>query len=380
MDTTGSKAIQAAYNKDHKPLKSDEILAQRSAVPSVDTHKRPIGVTDGVIEVSGKRRKGNGLSHSEYERLRKVAYGKQGLNDVVENVSDAPAHDPWAAAITSEKPDSRFDYLEKKKPIKAPPTLKEPPVSSAAGAKDVPAVAKPRAGTSYNPLFQEWNALLTTEGAKEVEAEKKRLRQAQAERELAERIAAVEEEVEREAALMTEDESAWEGFESDYEKAEWLGKKRPQRKTPQERKKSERKKERAREEKHKRRQKEKERREKQIIELKAELDREIKKREEGRMQKVTVDEDDQSDVDAVTLRRRKFGKEAIPEPPLELVLPDELQESLRLLKPEGNLLKDRYRNLLVRGKVESRKPIQQPKKKRMKATEKWTYKDFEVPV
>jgi len=71
--------------------------------------------------------------------------------------------------------------------------------------------------------------------------------------------------------------------------------------------------------------------------------------------------------------------DSLPEPPLELVLPDELQDSLRLLKPEGNLLKDRFRNILMRGKMETRKPIQQPKKKRRTYTEKWTYKDFVAP-
>lgn len=65
---------------------------------------------------------------------------------------------------------------------------------------------------------------------------------------------------------------------------------------------------------------------------------------------------------------------------MELVLPDELQESLRLLKSEGNLLKDRFRSILVRGKVETRKPISQPKKARRTYTEKWTYKDFKVPT
>lgn len=57
-----------------------------------------------------------------------------------------------------------------------------------------------------------------------------------------------------------------------------------------------------------------------------------------------------------------------------------MQGSLRLLKPEGNLLKDRFRNILVGGKMETRKPIQQPKKKRVKLTEKWTYKDFQAPI
>jgi nucleolar protein 53 len=68
-----------------------------------------------------------------------------------------------------------------------------------------------------------------------------------------------------------------------------------------------------------------------------------------------------------------------PEKPLELVLPDELQDSLRLLKPEGNLLDDRFRNLLVNGKLEARKPVFQPKKSKRKLTEKWTYKDFQIP-
>lgn len=70
---------------------------------------------------------------------------------------------------------------------------------------------------------------------------------------------------------------------------------------------------------------------------------------------------------------------SVPEKPLELVLPDELQESLRLLKPEGNLLDDRFRTLIVQGKLESRKPITQSKKPKKKVTEKWAYKDFQIP-
>lgn len=68
----------------------------------------------------------------------------------------------------------------------------------------------------------------------------------------------------------------------------------------------------------------------------------------------------------------------LTESPLELVLPEELQDSLRLLKPEGNLLRDRFRNILVSGKMETRKPIQQPKKKRVSYTEKWSYKDWNL--
>ena len=130
-----------------------------------------------------------------------------------------------------------------------------------------------------------------------------------------------------------------------------------------------------------RREKEREKREKRIAELKGEVDAEAKKRakSESQLAEIRGDEAEQ-DIDEGILRRRRLGKDAVPEPSLELVLPDELQDSLRLLKPEGNLLADRYRNMLIRGRMETRKAIQQPKKKRRKVTEKWTHKDFEVPV
>ena len=70
----------------------------------------------------------------------------------------------------------------------------------------------------------------------------------------------------------------------------------------------------------------------------------------------------------------------LSEPPLELVLPEELQDSLRLLKPEGNLLKERFRNILISGKMETRKPVQQSKKKRVSYTEKWSYKDWNLVI
>lgn len=70
---------------------------------------------------------------------------------------------------------------------------------------------------------------------------------------------------------------------------------------------------------------------------------------------------------------------SIPEAPLEVVLEDELQDSLRLLKPEGNLLKDRYRSMLLRGRVETRRRITQPKKRKTTVTEKWSYKDWKLP-
>jgi len=69
---------------------------------------------------------------------------------------------------------------------------------------------------------------------------------------------------------------------------------------------------------------------------------------------------------------------AVPEPSLEVVLPDDLEDSLRRLKPEGNLMEERYRNLLVNGKVEVRKKQWQRKQAKRELSEKWSYKDWKL--
>ena len=280
-------------------------MAQRSAVPAIDSHKRP-GVTDGVIEPRSKKRKTNGVNPREYERLREVAYGSQTVKDVIKS-NDAPDYDPWAANPDEEKQDPKFSYLEKAKPIRAPPTIKEAPISLAAGKGEVPAVAAPKSGTSYNPVFEDWDALLTSEGQKEVEAEKKRNREAALEQERLARIAAAQNEQDYDNGVQTEEESAWEGFESDYEGAEWLKKKRSERKTPAERNKINRRKEAERREKWEKKEREKEKQERRVAEIVKVAKEEAKRRELVRVDEGTAEA--QEEVDDKVLRRRKLGKD-----------------------------------------------------------------------
>ncbi|KAL8872535.1 MAG: hypothetical protein Q9174_001855 [Haloplaca sp. 1 TL-2023] len=384
LDTTGSEKIRKSH-KVSKPLKADEILAIRSAVPTVSNHKR-LGVTNGIIEPSSKRRKGNGVKPEEYERLRGVAYGGGSVSKEVIETDDAPNHDPWTLAPeVVEDPNLQLSYIEKPRPVKAPSTLKQPPISVLANSTTLPAVPKPKPGTSYNPVFQDWSALLDSAGAREVSAEQARLATAAAEEKEQARIAAAQAKDDETDYYKTEEESAWEGFESEYEGAEWLKKKRPERKTPAERNKVKRRKEAEREEKREAQRKKTEKQAKQIESIAKEVQREARARDKMsnavalRHDSGSDSSDDDEDINEEVLRRRKFGKHRIPSPPLELVLPDELRDSLRLLKPEGNLLSDRFRNIMLRGKLETRKPISQPKKKRRTTTEKWTYKDFRVP-
>lgn len=75
-------------------------------------------------------------------------------------------------------------------------------------------------------------------------------------------------------------------------------------------------------------------------------------------------------------RTTKKVKE-LPVAPLEIQLSDELSESLRLLKPEGNLFRDRFRSIVERGMIEPRmKPVKKGRKYPIKYVEKYDYKHW----
>lgn len=377
LDTKGDVGIQRKVLKGSKPLRADQILAQRSAVPAVSMKKRAgENTTDGILPTK-RQKTSNYVSHKELTRLRNIADGKNETSTVLE-VKEA-TFDPWAEqlVVAEATQDPRFSFLEKKKRVTAPKTLQQKPVSLAASGKEIPAVKKPEGGYSYNPLFSDYEKRLTDAGNKEVEAERRRLAAEEVERVKAEARAksAAEADAAEARADMSEweeDDTEWEGFESGTE-APALNAKRPERKTQVQRNKIKRRKEEERKAKMAADIKKKNEQVAQIKKIAAAL----KTKEEARALALALAEgEDSSEGDDLELRRRKLGKISLPEKDLELVLPDELQESLRLLKPEGNLLKDRYRSMLVRGKVEARRPISFAKKPKRKATEKWTHKDF----
>jgi len=375
LDVEGDASIPRKFLKGSKPLKADEIIAQRSAVPAVSMRKRPGDkTTDGVIDA--KRQRVSYVSHKELTRLRNLIAGKTPPSLEVTEAT----FDPWseAAAQAAQAPDPRFSFLPKSQKKVAPPTLKHKPISLAASGKAVPAVAKPAGGYSYNPVYTEYEERLITAGEKELEAERKRLEAAEAERTKAEAAAkSAAEAIAAEArAELSEwdEESAWEGLESGAEDAK-LKAKRPERKSLVQRNKIKRRKE---EERRQKMAAEIKKRNEQAQHIKA-IAKTVEEQEAARKLAAQVAEeeaDDESEGDDLELRRRKLGKIKLPEKDLELVLPDELAESLRLLKPEGNALKERYRSLLLRGKVEGRRKISFAKQSKKKVTVKWTHKDF----
>ncbi|KAK3485819.1 ribosome biogenesis protein Nop53/GLTSCR2 [Neurospora hispaniola] len=369
-----------------KPLKADEILAQRSAVSAVSLKKRPASetsgkVTDGVLP--SKRLRATYVTQKELSRLKRVADGHHTTTvEVVDATFDAWA-DPEEEQKKQQQAAETFNFLPKVEKPKAPKTLTQQPISLAATGKQLPAVPKPKGDKSYNPAFTDYSERYQEELRKAEEAERKRLEELEKERLKAEAAAksrAEAEAAEKRAELSEwEDDSAWEGAESD---AEGLAnkKKRPERKTQAQRNKIKRRKAEEQRLKHEAAIKKREAeaaRVKQIAKELAEKERQLALQ---KAESNNVEEDDASieEDDDVELRRRQLGKFKLPEKDLELVLPDELQDSLRLLKPEGNLLKDRYRNMLLRGKVEARRHIPFKKQAKTKVTEKWTFKDFNL--
>lgn len=371
LDIVGSKEIVKKYNL-QKPLKADEILARRSAVPAIDGRKRPASdVPDGVYEV--KKRRGDWVSKKEVRRLKGAINAVSHLRQDEETVS---AVDLWDEPPVAELTQT-LEYVPKKRSKVAPPTIKRAPVPLTANGKPVQAVRRPEEGTSYNPDYEQWEKLILKEGEKEIAAEKLRIAAQQHEAEKQARIEAAQAD---ETAGRTDDESAWEGFETENEDMNVLRQKRPTRKTPTERNKSKKRKAAERLAKH-----EAKMAAKQVYVTQEDLDalnRSLVEKDDSAQQLTQKEDDGQEEVygDDSKLRRRKMGNIHMPEKNLELVLPDELKESLRLLKPEGNLLQDRFRNLLVNGKVETKKPVLYAKKKRVKYTEKWSHKDFSIPV
>jgi len=78
------------------------------------------------------------------------------------------------------------------------------------------------------------------------------------------------------------------------------------------------------------------------------------------------------------LKGKRLGKHWVPEGDVDVQLGEDLSESLRELKPEGNLFRDRFQSLQQRALVEPRIPVLPTKRKfKVKEYEKHAWKRFE---
>ena len=320
VDVGGDDATERRLARIARPLRAEQILAARSAVKAVDTRKRTGDdpLTDGVIEKRKKR--SDGVSHAQLQRLRAIAYG--GAKSAPGGVLAAsrrqlPDYDPWAANAGDRFKDAtvrafeKLDFVENPQPVRAPVTLKRVPTALTA-IGSVPAVRTPAPGISYNPDFDKWDALLQAEGAKEVSLERKRL--------------AVEAEDERIQALVDDsdqeflsdksgDEHEDSSDDDSDDDAETKAKREAKRKTQAQKNKTLRLKERERKDVEAKSAKKQERELMMIKKYTRDVKLEERMRMARKIARMTAPDDDAKDPQI--MRKKRFGKVqyVCPQPP-----------------------------------------------------------------
>lgn len=228
----------------------------------------------------------------------------------------------------------------------------------------------PHAGKSYNPSKKEWNNLISKEFETEQVKEDQRLKLEAYKEKIKYLMETIDDTQEVDSESDEDDNS--EDEDEDDESGEDITKLSLNAPTKNKKK-----------TKHQRNKAKKH-------EEKVKLQQELKKLREQVKELEKIEHYDQEIQDAVSSattnsgkidkkrkhNRNKLGsKYGILDERLEVKFSDELSDSLRKLKPEGNLLYDNVRKLQSSGKIESRIPLKHKRSKK-KVTEKWTYKDF----
>ncbi|KAF8212516.1 ribosome biogenesis protein Nop53/GLTSCR2 [Mycena galopus ATCC 62051] len=373
VDVKGDDKIRTSLPKfKASELTSTKILAQRSAVPAV------------VSRTTTNKKRKSPLSSEDKNRLLRIAKRprKGPFNTIVdptelgagsatfelsEAVKNSGAYDPWAPA---EEMEDIKDGLETVQPKK----IKVPVHSHPRHKIEVPAILEPHQGTSYNPPADAHHELLI----KASEIEGKRVEKAAKLAETKAKIdqATVEAGDEtvgvppgmKVAIPMEEDEDPAAATE------EVIPKKMPERKTKAQRNKA------AKVLAQKRALAEKARKKNEIAIINSVklLRRTANKTLSAREQAHEARRAALQEKLKRGLGGQKLGKHKVPEEEVDVQLGEDLSESLRALKPEGNLFRDRFTSLQQRALIEPRVPVL-PKRRKARTVEyeKHAWKRFE---
>ncbi|KAI0752854.1 P60-like protein [Daedaleopsis nitida] len=351
IDVAGDDKIRKSLPKfSERMLTSTQILSQRSAVPAV--FSRP---TSSAFPKAGTKRKA--ATHDEKSRLLKM--GKRlrrgpfnafvdpdqvgegsAMLELSEAAKQAGTYDVWA-----EETPERVD-------VKGPKTQ---PLRSNI---ELAAVPSPHEGSSYNPPVTSHQDLLRTAHEKE----ELKLKEA-------EQLEEIKARMEKARTIAREDQEAGmaRGMKleasTELEEEEQEGGKKAERLRAE-----------------KRALAEKAARKRMLASvdsaksLRKAISRNLAMRERLRSERQLALQAKFSQG----LAGQKVGKHKVPEGQIAVQLGEELSESLRALKPEGNLFKDRFVSMQQRALVEPRAAV--PAKKQARKTkeyEKHSYKKFD---
>ncbi|CEG64105.1 hypothetical protein RMATCC62417_01140 [Rhizopus microsporus] len=350
IDTAGDLNVKRQLAKD-KPLRVDEILQQRSAVPAVQP-KNPFKKQEITDKVASKhesdniqkilKRKGNQQTQSQPKKKK---------------VNDKKTYDLWG----QEEPEPINDFLPTQQKPKTPETIKQKP----AAAAHIPAIETPHAGASYNPEAEQHQQLL----AEAVKAEE---RKAEIIAKLHEQLSYREELkllASEDAPMEHEDDEDVQDLPTDDQETKKM--KAAKRKTRRER----HKKFRLASEELARKQKLHEKAIRRQIDQLREIEAEIEQRANELDALLEKKEERKASEEKKGIK--KLGKYEVPELPIDVQLTDELCATLRQLKPEGSIFKDRFHSLVKRNIIEPRVPVTPTRRYKLKEYEKRSYKKFD---
>ncbi|KAI0634326.1 P60-like protein [Trametes polyzona] len=368
VDVQGDDQIRKTLPKfSERVLTSTKILSERSAVPAV--FSRP---------TSSKPEKRKAVSHEDKSRLLRMGKKlRKGPFNAYIDPNQVGEGSAMLELSEAAKKAGEYDVWAEEAPEKVP--VKAPQTDNPRSHIALPAVPSPHEGQSYNPPLTAHQQLLRAAHEKEeqklksmeeLEALKAKLDQARA---VANAEAAA---AQGSAPGMKVDEPA--EAQEDAEAADGSEplppKKMPGRKTKQQRKKAER----LRAEKRALAEKAARRRMLATVDsakaLRRAIARNLATRERLRAQRQAALQEKLKQG----LAGQRIGKHVVPEGAIDVQLGEELSESLRGLKPEGNLFRDRFINMQHRALIEPHapNPAKKPRRK-TKEYEKHSYKRFD---
>lgn len=399
IDTDGDEVLKSKLIKRKqikKGLKSTEIL------DSIKTNSKVSALlhrNHGIEDKSSKSKKNiQGVSKKELNKLMALA-GKRVGESKLQNRLDkeglvkSAALDLWGTEDTTTTVSTKTDTIADNIKIKTrsgivvdihksvTKNLIDNSTTGWSVASEIPETMKqkpiqirefdtiPHAGKSYNPSKNEWSNLITKEFETEKVKEEQRLKLEAYKEKIKHLMETIDDTQEVDSESDDDDDDEENEDEDEDENVTKLSLNAPtknKKKTKYQRNKAK---------KH---------------EEKVKIQQELKKLREQVKELEKIEHYEQEIQEAASSapvnpgkiekkrkhNRNKLGsKYGILDERLEVKFSDELSDSLRKLKPEGNLLYDNVRKLQSAGKIESRIPIQNRKSKK-KITEKWTYKDF----
>ncbi|KAG8921290.1 hypothetical protein FRC03_002639 [Tulasnella sp. 419] len=399
VDLTGDATIRRTVQK--KPLKSTMILAARSAIPSVSSRSKAPSFALPKKAAPGAKR----LSNEEKQRLLKIARRKHkgpfnsyvdptqfGAGSAImtpsEAVKESGKYDIWdedhsdeefvkdlqAKSSTLDEEDVR-EYLI---PLVKKLRVKPPKSDEALSSIEVKAVQDPHQGTSYNPYVDAHQDLL--KAAHEVEVVKEAEHQKQEAIRETMRAAGQAPRIEDDSGALgmqidiPNSDQEDEAEDAEPQSTKVVTVRKQVTKTKQQRAKAAR----VREEKRLAAEKVAKKRFASSFSALKSIKRSVN---------AQLSASEKAAIERKLARRNRFkegltgkraGKYKVPKATIDVQLGDELADSLRGLKPEGNLLRDRMLSLQQRALVEPRVPaVPRRNTARVKEYEKHEWKRFQ---